>query len=219
MTVFSKDRDLLRHEAAVFGDLHFGWQVLCAGDGGVLSGTAFVKAGEDFGAAGVQAGGVIYLRADDGSIDGVYEIVSVESAEQLTVSVLRGDEAAEAIAPPGGEGLHYRVSTFEPQARQVGLELAEYVGIRPGRGEGAYGVEDVVDTAALRRASVFGVLAAVYVTLADGRREADGLLRKWEHYRRLYEEARQRCCVGIDADGDGVIEKRMAGGSVRLVRE
>jgi len=219
MTAFSNDRDLLKYEAAVFADLHFPWQVLCAGDEGGLSGTTFTKVGEDFAAAGVQAGGVIYLHNEDGSIDAAYEIVSVDSAEQLTVSVLRGDEEASAVAPPHDDALHYRVSTFDPQAWQVGLELTEYLGIRPGRPESAYGVEDVVDTTVLRQASVYGVLAAIFATLADCQEDAQGLWAKSRHYRQLHEQARQRCLISIDAGGDGVVEKRIAGGSARLVRD
>jgi hypothetical protein len=219
MTAFSNDRDLLKYEAAVFADLHFPWQVLCAGDGGALSGTTFTKAGEDFAAAGVQAGGVIYLRSGDGSVDGAYEIVSVDSATQLTVSVLRGDDEAAGVAPPHGDALHYRVSTFDPQARQVGLELTEYLGIRPGRPESEYGVEDVVDTTVLRQASAYGALAGIHATLADGEEDRDGFWTKGRHYQQLYEKARQRCRISIDAGGDGVIEKRIAGGSARLARD
>jgi len=40
----------------------------------------------DFVAAWVAPGGVIYVQSADGSLDGAYEIVSVNSATQLTVS-------------------------------------------------------------------------------------------------------------------------------------
>jgi len=219
MTAFSKDRDLLKYEAGIFGDLHFGWQVLCTGEGGVLEGAVFSKAGVDFAAAGVGAGGVIYLWGGDGPAAGVYEIVSVESVGQLMVSVLRGDESAEAVAPPVGGALGYRVSTFEPQAIQVGLELTEYLGIRPGRPESEYGADQIADTVMLRRASAFGVLAAVYATLADGTPGGEGFWRKSRHYGQLYEQARQRCRVSVDAGVDGGAERRIVGGSARLTRE
>jgi len=116
MLSFSNDVDILRFEPILFGELHFGWQVLTAGDGGQLSGTTFTRSGEDFVSAGVAAGGVIYLQSVDGKLDGAYEIVSVDSATQLTVSVLRADEESSAVAPPSGTDISYRVSTFGPQA-------------------------------------------------------------------------------------------------------
>ncbi|MBE0537435.1 MAG: hypothetical protein IH624_17365 [Phycisphaerae bacterium] len=219
MAAFSNDKDLLRCEAAVFGDLHFPWQVRCAGEGGVLSGATFAAAGVDFDAAGVQAGGVLYVRSADGSVDAVYEIVSADAPGQLTVSVLRGDDADPPVAPPAHDALHWRISTFDPQAQQVALELTAYFGLRPGRPDSAWGADDVVDTTPLRQASVYGVLANVYATCADGDRDAHGLWTKSRHYRQLYERARRRCRISIDAGGDGVIEKRIAGGSAALVRD
>ena len=59
MLFFSSDRDILKHEAVLFSDLYFPWQVLCEGTGGQLSNTSFTVASEDFVSAGVSAGGVI----------------------------------------------------------------------------------------------------------------------------------------------------------------
>ena len=109
MTVFSKDRDILKYEAVLFSELYFSWQVLCEGTGASLSGTTFSKASEDFVAAGVEAGGVIYLRDVSGQPDGAYEIVSVDSATQLTVSVLRADDEDSAIAPAAGSDISWEL--------------------------------------------------------------------------------------------------------------
>lgn len=219
MTAFSHDKDLLRYEAAIFADLYFPSQVLCEGAGGVLSGTTFTKTGADFVAAGVRPGGVICIRDATGSVDTACEIVSVDAADQLTVSVLRGGDDDAPIPPPQSNALHYRISTFDPQAQQIARELTEHLGIRPGRPDSLYGVEDVVDATVLRQAAAYGVLAQIFATLADDETAADGLWDKSRHYRRLYEAARQRCRISIDAGADGIIEKRIVGGSARLVRD
>jgi len=218
MLVFSNDVDILRYEAVLFSDLHFGWQVLCEADGGLLSGTTFSKQGEDFLSAGVSAGGAVYLRSQDGTLDGAYEIVSVDSATELTVSVLRTDGEDAAVGPGDASDVSYRVSTFAPQANEVALELTQYFGIRPGNPDSEYEVSDIMDTSGLRQTSVYGVLAKVYATLSGGADE-DNFGQKSSHYQRLFEKARERCQVSIDINGDGVGERTNIGGSIRLVRD
>ena len=72
------------------------------GNGWELAGTTFEASGANFVSAGVEAGDCVYLRSADGILDGVYEIVAVDSATQLCVSVLRADSEADPIAPPAG---------------------------------------------------------------------------------------------------------------------
>ena len=123
MAKFSNDVDVLKYEPALFGELHLPWQVRASGTGAVLSGTTLTAAEADFVTAGVEAGGVVYVRSADGTLDGAYEIVSVDSATQLTVSVLRADSAASATPPPAGEDISYRISTLDPQAVRSGVQV------------------------------------------------------------------------------------------------
>lgn len=218
MLAFSKDCDLLRYESAVFGDLHFSWQVLCSGVGGVLAGSSFSAGGVDFVSRGVEAGGVIYLRDSAGGIDGAYEIVSVDSAEELTVSVVRADESGAAIGIGNGSEVSWRVSTFLPQANEVLFELTQYLGIGPGDSESPYGVDDIVDASVLRQVSIYGVLARVYVSLGKVGDESDDLWLKSQHYHELFKKARQRCKFCVDLGGDGVSDKVISGGSFDLRR-
>jgi hypothetical protein len=219
MLVFSNDVDILKYEAVVFGDLHFGWQVLCEGAGGEVSGTSFTKTGEDFVSAGVGAGGVIYLKSADGMLDGAYEIVSVDSASEVIISVLRADSEGDAVGPGDASDVSYRVSTFGPQANEVGFELTQYFGIRPGRPDSEYDADDIVDSSGLRSASVYGVLAKVYMALAVRLDGDDGFWKKSLHYQGLFERAKERCRVSVDIDGDGIGERTIVGGSLRLVRD
>lgn len=218
MQSFSNDSDLLKYEAVLFTDLYFPWQVLREGTSAVLSGTMLTASGEDFSAGQVAAGGVVYLRGDGGKPDGAYEIVSVDAADTLTVSVLRADSSLPAVGPGDAANVSYRVSTFAPQAKQVLFELTQYFGIGPGDGSSEFDVDDVVDTAALRLASVYAVIANVYATLA-GSADDEGLWKKREYYQRLFEKGRERCRISLDAGDDGVSEKSDVGASIRLVRK
>lgn len=218
MTTFSNDVDILKYEPILFGELHLPGQVLAAGTKGVLSGTTFTASDADFVSAQVCPGGVIYLQSADGSLDGAYEIVSVDSATGLTVSVLRADSDNQPIAPPAATDISYRVSTFAPQASEIAFQLTEYFGIAPGNPESDYDVEDVLDTTVLRSASAFGVMSTVYAMLAS-KAQDENFWRKSLHYSRLFEKARQRCRLSIDIGSDGIADVTRFGASVRLVRD
>jgi hypothetical protein len=218
MVRFSSDVDILKYEPMLFGELHLSGQVLTAGTGGVLDGTTFAADGADFAAAQVAAGDVVYLRSADGSVDGGYEMVSVDSATQLTVSVVRADSSDEAIPPAAAVDVSYRVCTYRPQVEEVGYQLTEYFGIKPGDTESDISVEDILEPGALKRASVFGVLTAVYAMLASKAGD-ENFWKKSLHYQRLFEQAKERCRVSIDAGSDGVADVVRFGGAGRLRRD
>jgi hypothetical protein len=218
MVSFSNDADILRYEPILFGELHLPWQVLAAGTGGTLSGTTFTANGADFVTAQVSTGGVVYLQSADGSLDGAYEIVSVDSATQLTVSVLRPDGQAAAVAPPAGADISYRISTFGPQANEVGFQLTEYFGIAPGNPASDIGVEDVLDTSVLRLESVFAVISIAYAMLA-GKARDENYWKKSLYYQKLSAKARGRCRLSIDVGSDGMADITKVGTSGRLVRD
>jgi hypothetical protein len=217
MAEFSNDADILKYEPALFGELHPTGQVLAAGTGGTLSGTTFTASGADFVSAQISAGGVVYLQSANGALDGAYEIVSVDSATQLTVSVVRSDSDAESVAPPAATDVSYRISTFGPQVSEVGFRLTEYFGIGPGNPASDVGADDVLDANVLRRASVFAVISSVYATLAS-KAEDENFWKKSLHYQKLFEKARERCRLSIDVGSDGVADVTKVGGSGRLVR-
>jgi hypothetical protein len=218
MVNFSNDVDILKYEPVLFGELHLPWQILAAGSGGTLSGTTFTASGADFVSALVTTGQVIYLQSADGSLDGTYEIVSVDSATELTVSVTRTDSNDEPIAPPAATDISYRISTLGPQASEVGFQLTEYFGIGPGNPASDVDVEDVLYTDVLKRASVFAVISSVYAMLANKAKD-ENFWKKSSYYRKLFEMARERCRLSIDIDGDGVADITKVGASRRLVRD
>lgn len=218
MIRFSNDIDLLKWEPVLFGELALVSQTLCQGTDGVMSGTTFTSAGANFTGSSVAAGHVVNLRSSDLAIDGCYEVVSVDSATQLTVSVVRQTTADNAVAPPGGSVLTWRISTFDPQGEEVAYSLLEYFGINPVSGGQGINVDDILDVRALRQASVFAVLAAVFAGTAAGQDDSRSLWEKSQRYQKLFGAARDKARVGIDTDGDNIAEQYRTGGVVRLRR-
>jgi len=218
MAKFSSDVDVLRYEPVLFGELHLPSQVQASGTGATLSGSILTANEADFLAAGIAAGGVIYLRSLDGILDGAYEIVSVDSATQLTVSVVRADPADPAIAPPAGSEVSYRIGTLAPQATEAAFELTQHFGIQPGDPTSQIIVESIVNTEGLRRASVLAVIVSVYRMWANHTQD-ECLHQKSLLYAQLFEKARQRCHVSVDLGSDGIADVKRVGGVVRLVRD
>jgi len=208
MVTFSNDADILKYEPILFGELHLPWQVLAAGTGASLSGTTLTAGEADFIAAQVQAGGVVYLQSADGSLDGAYEIVSVDLSTQLSISVVRADSTDTAVPPPEATDIYYRISTFRPQAAEVGFQLTKYFGIKPGNPSSDIEADDILDTTVLRLASVFAVISSVYAMLA-GKTKEQNYWNKSLYYQKLSAKARERCRLSITK----------IGASGRLVRD
>jgi hypothetical protein len=218
MVCFSNDADILRYEPVLFGELHLPGQVLTAGTSGTLASTTFTAGNADFISAQVSAGGVIYLQSSDGILDGAYEIVSVDSTTQLTISVIRADSDGVPIAPPATTDITYRISTFNPQANEVAFQLTEHFGIRPGNPASSIEIQDILDIDVLKRASAFAVISSVYAMLANKADDAN-FWKKSQHYQRLFEKAKQRIRLSIDAGYDGIADVTRIGASTRLVRD
>jgi hypothetical protein len=123
MNQFCQDRDLLALEPGVFRGGGFITQQLAAGTDGAISGTTFTSAASNFVAAGVAADMVVTIFSAAASEGSAFEIVSVDSPTQLTVSVLRPEASGPAIAPTVG-GANFHVRTFGPQIQAVSRTLA-----------------------------------------------------------------------------------------------
>jgi hypothetical protein len=218
MVKFSNDADILKYEPVLFGELHLPSQVLISGTGGVLDGTVFTASSADFVNAQVSSGGVIYLWSSDGLLDGAFEIVSVDLATELTVSVIREDSETAAIAPIAATDISYRVATLGPQAAEAGFQLMEYFGINRGDSANDITADDIINASVLKQASVFSVLSTIYAMLA-GQNKDESYWEKSLYYRRLFERARERCRLNIDIGSDNVADITEIGGSIKLVRD
>lgn len=220
MNSFSSDIDILKYEPSLFEDLYFASQVLISGTGGQIEGTNFSVAAIDFNNAKISAGMAIYLRSLDNLVDGVFEVVSVNSATQLTISVLRADSQQETIGLPDAQDVSFRVCTYQPQSSEMFLQLAQHFGLRPGISDGSYSVDDIQDVSVLRQVSVYGVLSIIFATLAG--RAADNQENFWKkskYYSQLFEKALQRCRITIDIGKDGAADSISSGASIRLLRD
>lgn len=218
MVSFSNDADILKYEPILFGELHLPQQVLAAGIGGVVSGTTFTASGADFISAQISSGGVIYLQSVDGTLDGAYEIISVDSANQLSISVIRSDSTMAGVAPPSATDIVYRVGTFGPQTNEIAFQLTEYFGISPGNPASDIDAADILDTEVLKRVSVFAVISTVYAMLASKTKD-ENFWRKSMYYQKLFARARERCRLSIDIGSEGVADITKVGASGKLVRD
>ena len=218
MVKFSSDVDLLKWEPVVFRDLALASQTLSQGTDGELSGTSFTSSSGSFVNAGVTAGHVICLLSSDRSLDGCYEVVSVDSATQLTVSVVRTTSEDASIAPPSGSSIVYKVSTYDPQAEEVAYGLLQFFGIGGSDGSGSASEESVLNSRALRQASVFSILSAVFASSATDLNSQGGYWQKSLRYQGLFNTARLRARLEIDTDSDAIAEKFQTGGTMRLRR-
>lgn len=218
MVKFSSDVDLLKWEPVLFRELALASQTLSQGADGVLSGTSFTSSGGSFITAGVSVGHVICLLSGDRSLDGCYEVVSVDSATQLTVSVVRATSEESPVAPPAGSSIVYKVSTYDPQAEAAGYSLLQFFGIGGADGSGSASVESVLNVRALRQASVFSVLAAVFASSATELNSQGGYWQKSLRYQGMFNTARLRARLEIDTDSDAIAEEFQTGGMMRLRR-
>ncbi len=219
MITFCRDIDILKYEPSLFFDNCLEDQVLAAGSAGDLTGTAFTVTGADFINAGIESGNVLTLVSSaDGSKIGSYEVVSVDSAEQLTVSVLRADDARDPIAPGDVTGADYKIVTYTQQIAQVSYDLTEYFGIQPGQPASEITADNVTNDQALKQSAVLAVISWVYVTLASSIDDTH-LWEKSYYYRKLFKKCRESCQLHIDVGLDGNIDFTMVGSSVRLVRD
>ena len=217
MLKFSSDIDLLKWEPVLFRDLALPSQTLCQGSDGVLNDTTLTSSGASFISSGMAAGHVIYLYNSEGGPDGCYEIVSVDSATQLTVSVVRMSADDDAVAPPSGSEISYRVSTFDPQAEEAAYSLRQYFGIESDDSE-TEETNKILNQRVLRQAAVFAVLSTVFAGSAGGDKDNEGFWKKSLRYQKMFHTARVKVRLEIDTDSDNTAEQFHCGGTVRLRR-
>lgn len=217
MSPFCLDRDILSIEPVTYlGGGFASVQSLIAGSDGALAGTTFVSASSNFTTSGVQAGMVLATTATILSEGSAWEIVSVDSATQLTVSVLRADPDTPPIAPPAATNLTFCVRTLAPRIRAVSETLAEK--LRHLAEVAGIDSADFADSNQLRRATACGTLAGVFLARADNARPDDANWIKAEHYRREFRQAQSHLRLAVDLDGDGTAEATRSLGNVTLRR-
>ena len=202
------DTDLLHWEPNLLREAAFASQTLLTGTGD-LAGTMFTVDGPvgapTLLAAHVAADQVIVLT---GGTSGSYPIVSVNSATQLTISVLYDGlfpVSGAGVASPVGnaDNLSFAIRTFWPQRRVVSDLLLAAAGLNPTRED----LGDVVtNPQTLRKAAVLGTLHMIYSALAAAAAEPESLSTRADLYERLYRRALRNTVVELDLNGDGAAD-------------
>jgi len=216
MDNYCQDRDLLSIEPIVFIGGGFPSQGLLAGANGQISGTTFTASGVDFSAAGVGAAMVLCTYSDTTAEGSAYEIVSVDSATTLTVSVLRPDATADPVAPPAQSGVSFYIRTYAAQIRSVSAALGEK--LRQIKEVAGLPSAEFADSAQLRLTAAYGTIADVFVARAENAEPNDANWVKAQHYRRLLRSLQLQLRLAVDADGDGIAERTRTLGNVALKR-
>lgn len=216
MSQFCNDRDLLLIEPSLFTCGVFNGQRLGYGSSGTLSGSSFTVFSTDFLASGVKPGMVLCLYSGQISEGEGYEIVSVDSAYALTVSVPRATTDSPVIAPTTfSQTKDWQILTFAPQIAAMSAALSERLrticeasGINQG---------DFADSAQLRGVTAYATLAGLFAAAADGT-DDDARWSKSRYYESLYRDGLLRLRLALDADGDGLAEQTRTLANVHLRR-
>jgi len=209
---FCTDIDLLYWEPDLFRSAAFASQLLLAGSGS-LSGTTFTIDAGSLLEAHVAAGQAIVLG---GAIDGCYPIVSVNSATELSLSVLY--EGLDVLPGPVGSaaGLSFAIRTFWPQRKLVSDMLRLAAGV--GAESGAPAEAAIANPEALRRPCALGTLHLIHSAMAAASSEPGRLAIRAELYERLYRRSLMRTRVQIDVNGDGLAERVRHLGLIEMAR-
>jgi hypothetical protein len=217
MNEFCQDRDLLALEPAIFLGGSFVTQQLIGGSDGVSSGTTFTSAGSNFGSAGVQAGMVLTVYDTAASEGNAFEIISVNSATALTVSVLRADPSLPPVAPKIS-GRSFFIRTFRPQIQGVSRTLAEKL----KQFSEIYRIpaEKVAfaDPAQLQLTTACGALPGIYLARAASATADDANWLKSEHYRQEFVRLQSQLRLTVDAGAGGCRQQTHTLGNVLLRR-
>ncbi|MHA7814206.1 MAG: hypothetical protein ACX94C_12555 [Phycisphaerales bacterium] len=198
--MFSQDRDLVVHEPGLMRDVGWSGQRRLYTLGSI-SGTQLTLSSGSFIDAGVEPGNVVVF-------DGVtLEIVSIESATQATVSLMRGDIAGAAVPPLEASNRSVVMYEFSAQRAIVHRQVLNMLGI-DAEGEDTHGVDEgmITNTGALRRLETLGTLHLIYAGASAPSRGADRFEQRAELYLQRYRRERESVVAMIDTDGDGIAE-------------
>jgi len=208
--MFASERDLLAIEPHAFTDALWAGRRVTGGQGDV-SGTTLTAASASVGfdAAQVAAGQVVVVAGVP------LEVVSVVSATQLAVSLLRADASGPALPPAPVAGVGFTVVSFAPQIALVHRQLLGLLGLEGVDGPGA---DAIVDTGALAHAEALGALHLIYSAASALSGPSSALGARAAQYRELFSAARRGLAVRLDLDGDGVADATRRPSLVHLVR-
>ena len=208
--MFAMDRDLLVIEPGLFREVLWNGQRLLSGTGD-LSGTTLTLTGGSFTDGGIAAGHVVL-------IDSVpMEVVSVQSATDATVSIMRNDVQSNVVPGKDVTGAVVEVFSFGPQVGIVHRQIMSMIGIDMDDPEGL-GDAAVTNPGAMVVLESLGALHLIYASAGAPGRGGEAFLDRAKLYQQRFSMERGGVVAFIDLDGDGVAETRRHPNSFVLIR-
>jgi len=195
--MFASDRDLVVFEPGLFRDVAWiGFKRISTV--GSLVGTQLTINTDSFVDKQITAGHVVLF-------DGVpLEVVSVESATQATVSMVRSDLSSSAVPWFDVSNRSVEVYDFGAQRAMVHRQVLTMLGLDPD----AVGFSDLVVTnpGAFVRLEALGSLHLIYASAGAPGRGGGGFDERAQMYKARFGAERERVVAAIDLDGDGIAE-------------
>jgi hypothetical protein len=216
MSEFCQDRELLCIEPVIFIGGGFASQQLIGGTGASIAASQLHWSGGDFLAAGVKPGMIATVWQSSAAEGNAYEIVSVDSQSQLTISVLRADPTGPILPPLAIANTSFHIRTYQPQIQAVSAALAEK--LRRITESTAVQSGQFADSAQLRTTTAYGTLQSIFVARAENASSADANWIKAQYYRDLFRQHQVQLRLAVDADGDGIAELTRTLGHVQFRR-
>lgn len=209
---FSTDRDLLAYEPTLFHDLPWAGQQRVHVTDASTTGTTLTSQSADFVSAAVGVGDVVLIG------DQAHEVISRDSATQLTVSLMRARLTDDPIPPNGGSDQTAVVRTFEPQAALVHDQLLHMLGFEPDDPNAEVTEQAIISLSVMARLEALGTLQRVFSGALALVGENEALQQKAEAYQAYFTRALHRATVLLDRDNDGRVDERRTLSATRLVR-
>lgn len=208
--MFAKDRDLVVLEPGLHRDVAWIGQRRISALGSITGTTLTISSGS-FVDAQIEAGHVVIF--DDSAL----EVVSVESATQATVSLMRADISSNAIPRIAASNKCAAVYDYSPQRLIVHRQILAMIGIDPDDADIDESV--VTNPGALVRLEALGTLHLIYAGAAAPGMGGDKFEHRAQMYKQRFANERERVVAMIDLDGDGVAETTRRPNSFVLSRD
>lgn len=200
MSTYATDTDLLLWEPNLPAEAAIASQTLLSGSAD-LTGTTLTIAAGSLAAAHVEPDQVVALS---GAITGCYPIISIESATQMTISILYAGTWPDVDPPvpsPVGAvaGVSFAIRSFYPQRRVISDLLDRIIDLPAG--------VTLLNPDVLRRPCALGTIQMIYSALAAAVDAPEIHQIRCDLYERLYRRALRDVVLHLDTLGDGRIHE------------
>lgn len=207
--MFSKDRDLYVLEPGLNKDVAWAGLKRISTVGSVVGTTMTITTGS-FVDAQVEAGNVVLF---DGI---VLEVVSVQSATQATISMMRADLSSNAVPGVDASNRSVAVYDYSPQRSIVHRQVLTMLGFDPDDVD--FDESVITNPGALVRLEALGALHLIFAGAGAPGRAGDKFDQRAAMYKQRFAAERERVVAMIDLDGDGIAETRRRPNAFVLTR-